>query len=755
MTAPQVNVETYSSREYTCSLTLPSIAYGIWEIAGAQSIVTGADSHSIQFVGTRAEVNADLVAVDYVPAADLVTSPFNVTYVQSDDATAHVVNGTMEMTIGTTHAEHSITGAQTYNTDTTATWNMGSITDLRPDNIDSNIQYTMTADNIKGRFTNWDNVGNSTTNYYDQGLYGISGNGNTIVANDNTYDYQVPSFPYLLSGGITINSDSRLNFKDISSDGLTIMYSDGSDSRTNELTGTIDPTASTAVVGVGTLFTSEVQVGNTLIVDGQLRVVGAITDDTNLTVTIAFTDGPNDTTPQVKKLSTGGLGIYNRAGDEWAEQFTLFGSEQYDKTGSIVALSADGRTFAHVNDITLTTCDVYIRNDDITITGSIDPDGTTAVVGVGTLFTSELQVGDDILVNGEIRKVSAITDDTNLTVNTAFTDGANDSSLKKADYNWTLEQSFAITAADAISISDDGDTIVTSDIVSTTYNVLTGTSSVNEGSTSVTGSGTLYTTEFAVDDYIQLGSYVTQQIQSINSNTSLTLYYPWYTGYGNEVGETTEKHTVDGGARSYTRTAGVWSLENEISDVGGLIDVSGDGSTCIVGNSNHGSKINTQPHDGVVYLYTRSGSVWTEQLQIPSYSGQGEGIGAYNVLINSGGDVIIFYVNTTYHTYKKNINGGWDHHCTVPSGGSTYAMLTDNGDKFLRDATNDDYITVISDNSTSTFTDTKANCNTELASVEFVPNIGYNGDFDITYSQNQDTDSVDQSSQVINITNVP
>ena len=60
------------------------------------------------------------------------------------------------------------------------------------------------------------------------------------------------------------------------------------------------------------------------------------------------------------------------------------------------------------------------------LTGSIDPAASTAVVGVGTLFTDELLVGDRITVSGETRTVTAIADDTNLTVSAAFTDNADD-----------------------------------------------------------------------------------------------------------------------------------------------------------------------------------------------------------------------------------------------------------------------------------------------------------------------------------------
>jgi len=62
------------------------------------------------------------------------------------------------------------------------------------------------------------------------------------------------------------------------------------------------------------------------------------------------------------------------------------------------------------------------------LTGSIDPAASAAVLGVGTLFTTELIVGDRILVTGETRTVIAIADNTNLTVDTAFSNNANDTS---------------------------------------------------------------------------------------------------------------------------------------------------------------------------------------------------------------------------------------------------------------------------------------------------------------------------------------
>ena len=74
---------------------------------------------------------------------------------------------------------------------------------------------------------------------------------------------------------------------------------------------------------------------------------------------------------------------------------------------------------------------LYIKLTDgatFTLTGSIDVTGTnTAVPGTSTLYTSELSVGDEIVVSGETRTIATITGDTTATVTAAWgSDLAND-----------------------------------------------------------------------------------------------------------------------------------------------------------------------------------------------------------------------------------------------------------------------------------------------------------------------------------------
>ena len=65
------------------------------------------------------------------------------------------------------------------------------------------------------------------------------------------------------------------------------------------LTGSIDPTASAVVTGVGTEFLGEISAGDGITVSGETRVVLEVASNTELKVDAAFTDNANDTSPLV------------------------------------------------------------------------------------------------------------------------------------------------------------------------------------------------------------------------------------------------------------------------------------------------------------------------------------------------------------------------------------------------------------------------------------------------------------------------
>ena len=66
------------------------------------------------------------------------------------------------------------------------------------------------------------------------------------------------------------------------------------------------------------------------------------------------------------------------------------------------------------------------KGTTFTLTGSIDPAASVIVPGSGTAFLSEVSIGDEIVVSGETRIVTAIASDTSLTVSVAFSNNSND-----------------------------------------------------------------------------------------------------------------------------------------------------------------------------------------------------------------------------------------------------------------------------------------------------------------------------------------
>lgn len=79
------------------------------------------------------------------------------------------------------------------------------------------------------------------------------------------------------------------------------------------------------------------------------------------------------------------------------------------------------------------------------LTGTANATSTTAVVGTGTLFTSELAVGDDIVISNQRRTVASITDNTHLAVTSAFSGASGAINVIIDNINNQISQSVALT----------------------------------------------------------------------------------------------------------------------------------------------------------------------------------------------------------------------------------------------------------------------------------------------------------------------
>ncbi len=161
----------------------------------------------------------------------------------------------------------------------------------------------------------------------------------------------------LLLAGVSQNSFPEVT--PVSDSGTSVVVT----AANTVLTGTIDATASTAVIGVGTLFTTELVVGDYILVTGETRRVTVITDALNLTVDTAFTDTLNDTTPEIVK----GKGIDTPDGAVFAKftsdvdfYVTFDGTAPAvptDLTGSVSTVSALNPTVKYIRNVALLRID--------------------------------------------------------------------------------------------------------------------------------------------------------------------------------------------------------------------------------------------------------------------------------------------------------------------------------------------------------------------------------------------------------------
>lgn len=125
-------------------------------------------------------------------------------------------------------------------------------------------------------------------------------------------------------------------------------------------TGTVSTTSGAkGVVGIGTLFLSELVVGATIIINGESKIVDIITDDLSLQVTTNFTNDNSDVTftfhsmfqinnillvvVQVNDADHFFVGTDTTGFDAWTRDGTLYGSEFFldDKDGNLIG-SAGG-----------------------------------------------------------------------------------------------------------------------------------------------------------------------------------------------------------------------------------------------------------------------------------------------------------------------------------------------------------------------------------------------------------------------------
>lgn len=130
---------------------------------------------------------------------------------------------------------------------------------------------------------------------------------------------------------------------------------------------------------------------------------------------------------------------------------------------------------------------------------------------------------------------------------------------------------------------------------------------------------------------------------SSDGNTALMGAYGEDGGSGDPI-------SITGAAYVFTRTGGTWSEQSilragdrQSSDYFGYaVNISGDGNTAILGAyGEDGGTGNPAGESGAAYVFTRSGSVWTQQAILRASDFQAGDQFGYTVSINSSGDTVV------------------------------------------------------------------------------------------------------------------
>lgn len=171
----------------------------------------------------------------------------------------------------------------------------------------------------------------------------------------------------------------------------------------------------TYITGSGTLFTTELRVGDDLVIDGTEITVTQILSATQFRSNMEFTHTETGATIYKKKKIHGYVLEGTREGAAAGGKFTTVttsllaaGSVYTPGANSIVVASATGLAQNGIIKIQ------GAGGTPLALTGSATASGT-AVTGAGSLFTTQLHVGAEIVIAGQYLTVATIVSDTSLT----------------------------------------------------------------------------------------------------------------------------------------------------------------------------------------------------------------------------------------------------------------------------------------------------------------------------------------------------
>ncbi len=308
-------------------------------------------------------------------------------------------------------------------------------------------------------------------------------------------------------------------------------------------TGTVSTTAtSAAVTGVGTLFTTEVAVGDRITINGETRMVKGITSDTALTLATNMT-GTNTT------VAFTDLKAVASFWDVSSNNMRLF----LDDNGRLRVLgSGSFPDFA----TTTYTGPIFSTNAADTLHLSNNAGGTVAI-----LFSGSSTVGSGLSQIASIRDNTVFSGNTNLSFYNGNQNGTPSVTILNQNGSNTVKAAVGIgLLAKMATLSVQSPADITG----------VGTVSNGAGGTTLTGVSTVFTLQCAVGDRVTVNGN-TVQITAIASNTSLT-YSPSIAGANSGVAFTIKKAIFTGiDSGGTTRLTLMDSGDLQINDANNII----------------------------------------------------------------------------------------------------------------------------------------------------------------------------------------
>lgn len=311
-------------------------------------------------------------------------------------------------------------------------------------------------------------------------------------------------FSYVGQGRLAINTAFTQLTGEVSTN--PALY-DGTTANVNvnpSINGTMNVTTTSNVVTGNstspseTTFTVDLQVGDIITINNQVKTVTVIIDDTSIQVNSAFSYAGSDNTAFIRSNVVTGIST-----DFTADLIV----------GDFITVNNEIRTVESIIDGT-----TLYANDIFTFQALEVPLylGNTYVDGACTSFTTELAAGDIIKVNNEIKEVIAIISDTSFNVNTPFKYTTTSDDLYKLSntaakvYSNTNAVYDFIRSGDAISFN-----IATANLLL----AQTGTVDIVTSETQITSADSLFLTELNVGDIIMINNQI-RKVEDISDDTT-------------------------------------------------------------------------------------------------------------------------------------------------------------------------------------------------------------------------------------------